>query len=74
MREAVMLDEADIKRFQKLYRIRFGKPIGRNDAHRQLALLVKQMEIVYQPISAMQVTKYVNEDVNNEQAEPKPSS
>jgi hypothetical protein len=63
-----MLEETDIKRFQKLYRLRFGVPIDHDNARKKLALLVEQMELIYQPVTTMQVKEHVNEDVKNEQS------
>lgn len=66
-----MLKETDIKRFQKLYRLRFGIELDHDTAHRKLAILVRQMEVMYRPITVEQAKEYVNEDVNNEQTRPR---
>jgi hypothetical protein len=46
-----MLTEADVKKYQKLYRARFGIELGRDEAYTELSLLVRQMQIIYQPIT-----------------------
>lgn len=46
-----MLTEADVKKYQKLYKARFGLDIDRDAAYTELSLLVRQMQIVYQPIT-----------------------
>jgi hypothetical protein len=62
-----MLQEADIKRFQKLYRLRFGVVLDNNTAQRKLALLVTQMQAIYKPITKSRANEYVNEEQGNEQ-------
>lgn len=52
-----MITEADVTEFQGLYEKQFGKPIAKEAAFQKLTLLVRQMEIVYQPIR-----KQINED------------
>ena len=52
-----MITEADVTEFQGLYEKQFGKPIAKDSAFQKLTLLVRQMEIVYQPIR-----KQINED------------
>jgi len=50
-----MLTEADVKNYQKLYKARFGLDIDRDDAYTELSLLVRQFQIIYQPISQADV-------------------
>lgn len=71
-----MLTEADIKKMQTLYQRRFGIALGKEDAHRKLALIVRQMEIIYQPITAKQLRELTYEDnvVNEENDDEKPIS
>lgn len=57
-----MITEADVTEFQGLYEKQFGTPIAKEAAFQKLTLLVRQMEIVYQPISTDQYKHYVNED------------
>lgn len=61
-----MITETDVTEFQELYRKRFGVPIEHDEAYKKLTLLVRQMEIVYQPITRSQYEEYVNryEDEN----------
>jgi uncharacterized membrane protein len=59
-----MLEEADVKRFQKLYRIRFGASLEYETAHAKLAQLIRQMETVYKPITRLQAKQYEIDDEN----------
>jgi hypothetical protein len=63
-----VINDADVIEFQRLYEKRFGKSIDHDEAYKQLSLLVRQMQIVYQPITQAQYEEYVNryEDVNEE--------
>ena len=57
-----MLTEADITKYQKMYKARFGKHIDRQTARHELSLLVRQMEIVYRPISVRGLEDLIIED------------
>lgn len=57
-----MLTEADITKYQKLYKTRFGKDIDRHTAREQLSKLVRQMELIYQPITVEQVEDLIIKD------------
>lgn len=57
-----MLTDADITNYQKLYKAHFGEDIDRHTAREQLSKLVRQMEIVYQPITEEQVEDLIIED------------
>jgi len=46
---------ADIRHFKKLYLKYFGMELDDMTARRKLTLLVRQMELVYQPITKAQV-------------------
>lgn len=65
--------DSDVRQFQKLYKKHFNEDIKPDEAREQLGLLVRQMEIVYQPITAEQLDrtlmKYVNESQNHEQSD-----
>lgn len=55
-----MLKEKDITRFIKLYEARFGIELDHDTAQEKLSLLVRQMEVVYRPITQRQTDEYVN--------------
>jgi hypothetical protein len=59
------LINSDIKKFQSLYIKYFDQVLSSDEARAELSLLVRQMEIVYQPITMAQfdshLMKYVNE-------------
>lgn len=57
-----MLTEADITKYQKLYKARFGKDIERHTSRDQLSKLVRQMEIVYQPITVTDLENLIIKD------------
>jgi hypothetical protein len=66
-----MLTEADVKKYQKLYKARFGTELDRDDAYTELSLLVRQFQIIYQPITKADVDaietkdrEYDNADAN----------
>jgi hypothetical protein len=65
-----MVDEKDIVKFKELYAARFGIEIDDKAARRKLTILVKQMEIVYQPIRRADA-EYVNGDVNRNETPQK---
>lgn len=48
---------SDIKRFQMLYSRHFGKAINNDDATRELSLLVRQCELIYQPITLAELDR-----------------
>lgn len=51
--------ESDIKEFQKLCKKHFGEDVNENDARRELTFLVRQMEILHQPITREQFNSYL---------------
>ncbi len=61
-----MPTEADIQEFQSLFLRRFGVKLGRDDAYAKLCLLVRQMELIYQPISKLQLKKLTDEGNEDE--------
>lgn len=67
---------SDIRQFKELYKKHFNEELADDEARRQLTLLVRQMEIVYQPITVSQfdslLMKYV--DVNESQSNERPNS
>lgn len=68
-----MITDADVIEFQELYEERFGVAIDKGEAHKKLTLLVRQMEIIYQPITASQYEAYMNEyGVSHGKAESQP--
>lgn len=58
----MQLTASDVKHFQSLYEKHFGIVLDKKQASRKLALLVRQLEITYQPITKEQATKYGNGD------------
>jgi len=63
----VLLSKNDIRKFQHLFNLRFGVKIDPQTARRKLSNLVRQMELIYRPISMTLYEKYVNKDEANEQ-------
>lgn len=49
--------DSDIKEFQDLYLKYFNQTISREEARKELALLVRQTQIVYQPINIQQLNR-----------------
>ena len=50
------ITKSDIAEFRKLYKERFGKIIDDQTARKKLSMLVRQMEVVYQPITQEQAS------------------
>ena len=46
-----MLSDEQIKKFQALYKNRFGKEISREEAFEQGAKLVRLVELIYKPMT-----------------------
>lgn len=47
-----MVTKADVNEFRRLFTARFGVEIDYQTAYRKLTMLVRQVEITYQPIRA----------------------
>lgn len=62
MASSAYINDADIEEYRLLYKARFGKDINKTEARSQLSKLVRQMEIVYQPITNEQFDKYSNKN------------
>ncbi len=56
-----MLTDADIEKMQVLYKKHFGIELDKDEARMKLSLLVRQMELVYVPITAEQLRVYRDE-------------
>ncbi len=54
----MQLAPSDIKQFKLLYKKHFGIVLDSKQAQRKLALLVRQLEITYRPITKAQADKY----------------
>jgi hypothetical protein len=54
---AMQLRPGDIERFQKLWLSRFGEELSSDDARSKLAMLVRQVQLVYRPITNRQYEK-----------------
>ena len=63
------LTKADIKEFQSLYAKQFNLKLSDNMARIKLLMLVRQMELVYQPITAKQSVELKNEDEDENENE-----
>lgn len=51
----MQLLEADITEFQRLYQVKFGIELDHQSAHEKLAMLVRQVQLAYRPITAEQL-------------------
>lgn len=49
------LTDKDIAKFQALYKEKFDIELDKQTARKKLSLLVRQMEVVYQPITKKQL-------------------
>lgn len=57
------LTDSDIAEFKKLYKEKFGIMLDDTEARAGLSKLVRQMEIVYRPITKQQVEELAKKDV-----------
>lgn len=64
-----MITDTDIAEFQDLYQKQFGGVLDKDEAFKKLTLLIRQVEIVYQPITKEQYQQYVNEHGDNCESE-----
>lgn len=58
----MQLLDTDIAKFKKLYKVKFNISLDDNEARLKLSMLVRQMEIVYQPITVQQLENLIIED------------
>ncbi len=56
------ITQADIKKYQKVYKEKYGKDLDNAMAREQLSKLVRMMEIVYQPITKEQAKAVADGD------------
>lgn len=52
-----MLSDEQIKSFQVLYKNRFGKEIGRDEAYEQGVKLLRLVELIYKPMTETEYQK-----------------
>jgi methylphosphotriester-DNA--protein-cysteine methyltransferase len=60
----MQLAKSDLKQFKLLYQKHFGIELDNKQAQRKLALLVRQLEVTYRPITKVQAEKYGNGNRN----------
>jgi hypothetical protein len=56
--------DADIEEFKNLYQAKFNIVLKDNQARVKLSMLLRQIEIIYQPVKRAAIMKYENEDKN----------
>ena len=54
----MQLTKSDIAKFKKLYKEKFDIDLDDHEARHKLSLLVRQMELVYQPITKQQLEDF----------------
>lgn len=54
---SLKLLRSDIEKFQYLYKVHSGLSLSPEEAHRELAMLVRQVEIAYTPVSITQLER-----------------
>ena len=69
MSSSSYINDSDVEEYRKLFKARFGKDIDKTDARSQLSKLVRQMEIIYQPISKEQFDEYPSKNKLADKAE-----
>lgn len=66
------ITDKDVAEYIALYKARFGKDIDYTEARSQLSKLVRQMEIVYQPITKEQFDEYSSKENTDDKLTNKP--
>lgn len=61
------ITDKDVQWMREQYRTEFGQEISTDTAYRKLHLLVRQMELVYSPITKQQAQE-VNENNSNDKS------
>ena len=54
----------DLKEYQRLCKKYFDESVTENEAREQLTLLVRQMEIVYRPVTKVQFDRYIEKHIS----------
>lgn len=54
---SLTISEDDVATFRSIYEKRFGAKLNEEQARKKLALIVRQMEMIYQPITSQQLTE-----------------
>jgi hypothetical protein len=62
-----MIKDCDVDEFIIIFNKEFGVQLNHDEAYKKLSRLVRQLEIIYKPISKIRYKEYVNEDGKNEQ-------
>ena len=52
-----MLSDDQVRKFQALYRNRFGKEISREEAYEKGARLIRLVELIYKPMTESEYQK-----------------
>jgi len=61
--------DKDVREFQALYKTKFGKVLDYQTARHKLTMLVRQMAVVYQPVTKEQVEELARRDAMKADAE-----
>lgn len=61
------LTTKDILKFQQLFKARFNVDVDQETARRKLSSLVRQMELVYRPVSKDQLDELKDENNDSQQ-------
>jgi len=59
----MQLPESKIRQFQDLYKKRFGIELTKEQALEKGLILIRQMELVYQPITKQQLRQLEEKDI-----------
>lgn len=49
---SLTISDDDVAEFRSIYKKRFGKLLNEENARKKLALIVKQLEMIYKPITS----------------------
>lgn len=54
---SLTLEESDVQEFRQIYKKHTGLLISKDKARKKLAMIVRQMELIYQPIKAQDLAE-----------------
>ena len=69
-----MVTPTDVRKFQAVYTKTFGVDLKPFEAKAKLELLVRQMELVYPPLTEDELQSINVNEKTNEQSKPKPAT
>ena len=60
---SLTISDDDVAEFRSIYKKRFGKLLSEENARKKLALVVRQLEMIYQPITSDDLADLENKTI-----------